>query len=211
VPNRAPLSQPVASPPASLPNTSVAAPSLAFPQTGYSLDGTFLDYWEAHGGLPVFGMPIDSARQTDGQVAQWLERARFELHPENAAPYTVLLRRLGVAALQQQGRDWTTFATAAPGAPHSFAATGHAITTPAFWAYGSSHGLERVGRPGTSYAEALALFGYPISAARLARNVRGETVLTQWFERARFELHPSTPAADRVRLGRLGADVHRDT
>jgi heat shock protein HslJ len=35
----------------------------------------------------------------------------------------------------------------------------------------------------------------------------GDTVLTQWFERARFEYHPNNPAAYRVLLGRLGAEV----
>jgi hypothetical protein len=35
----------------------------------------------------------------DGRMylTQWFERARFEYHPENAAPYDVLLGRLGSA------------------------------------------------------------------------------------------------------------------
>jgi hypothetical protein len=37
--------------------------------------------------------------------------------------------------------------------------------------------------------------------------VGGTTVLAQWFERARFEWHPDNPAAYRVLLGRLGAEV----
>ena len=35
----------------------------------------------------------------------------------------------------------------------------------------------------------------------------GDTVLTQWFERARFEYHPNNPESFKVLLGRLGADV----
>ncbi len=35
-------------------------------------------------------------------------------------------------------------------------------------------------------------------------------VLTQWFERARFEYHPSNPAAYQVLLGRLGAELRSE-
>ena len=181
-----------------------------FPQTGYSLDGDFRHYWEAHGGVAVFGYPIDSARQVDGRVAQWLERARFELHPENAAPYHVLLGRLGVEALARQGRDWMSFPRAQARAAHYFAETGHAITHAPFWRFWSSHGLQFDGRRGMSQAESVALFGYPISEAQMERNASGGLVLTQWFERARFEYHPRNPVASRVLLGRLGAELRSE-
>ena len=212
-PQPAPQPQPPApapQPPAPLPATSEVGIPLTFPQTGYSLDGDFRSYWEAHGRLPVFGYPISSAQQVNGQVVQWLERARFELHPENTAPYNVLLGHLGVEALQRQGRDWQTFPKAAASAPHYFKETGHAIAHPAFWQYWTSHGLEFDGRRGTSIAESLALFGYPLSEAQLETNANGDRVLTQWFERARFEYHPHNPAASRVLLGRLGAEVRSE-
>src|SRR3712207_4208150 len=72
-----------------------------FPETGQCISGRFRAYWEQNGGLPVFGFPITPARQEvnrdTGQtyLTQWFERNRFELHPENAAPYDVLLGRLG--------------------------------------------------------------------------------------------------------------------
>ena len=59
-------------------------------------------------------------------------------------------------------------------------------------------------------AEALALFGYPVSEAQMERNSSGDMVLTQWFERARFEYHPHNPAAYQVLLGRLGAEVRNE-
>ncbi len=37
-------------------------------------------------------------------------------------------------------------------------------------------------------------------------NANGDRVLTQWFERARFEYHPTNPTPFRVLLGRLGAE-----
>jgi hypothetical protein len=140
-------------------------------------------------------------------VSQWLERARFELHTENSAPYNVLLGRLGVEALQDQARDWQTFATADASTAHYFATTSHAIAYEPFWSYWSSHGLEFDGVKGTSMAESLALFGYPVSEPQMETNANGDTVLTQWFERARFEYHPDAPAAYRVLLGRLGAEL----
>jgi hypothetical protein len=57
-----------------------------------------------------------------------------------------------------------------------------------------------------SEREALALWGYPISAAQLETNSSGEEVLTQWFERARLEVHPKQPNG--VVVGRLGAELH---
>lgn len=75
---------------------------------GHSLAGVFLDYWEGHGGLPVFGYPISEqfyeVSPTDGQtyLVQYFERNRFEYHPENAGtPYEVLLGLLGYEYLQQ--------------------------------------------------------------------------------------------------------------
>ncbi len=203
--NVEPAASPV--PPLPLPKTGVAGTPVTFPETGYSLEDAFLRYWQANGGLPVFGYPIDSAQQVAGQVSQLLERARFELHAEKAAPYNVLLGRLGVETLHREGRDWTTFTRAAPSAAHYFPQTGHAITDDAFWRYWSEHGLEFDGRPGTSNAESLALFGYPISEPQLETNAAGDSVLTQWFERARFEYHPNNPQPFTVLLGRLGADL----
>ncbi len=205
----APPAPPSPVPPPSLPETGVEGAPVTFPETGYSLEGEFLRYWRAHGSLPVFGYPIDSARQSDGQVTQYLERARFELHPENKAPYNVLLGRLGVEALERQSRDWRSLPKATASAPHYFKETGHAIA-PQFWGYWSSHGLEFDGRRGTSMSESLALFGYPVSEAMMETNASGDRVLTQWFERARFEYHPNNSAAYRVLLGRLGAEVRNE-
>ncbi len=171
------------------------------------IEGRFHKYWAQNGGLQVFGYPIDSERQVDGRVTQWLERARFELYPENPAPYNVLLGRLGVEALERQGHAWQNFPRATPDAPHYFQQTGHAIAHPPFWQYWSSHGLEFDGQRGASTAESLALFGYPISEAQMERNSSGAVVLTQWFERARFEYHPNNPVAFQVLLGRLGAEL----
>ncbi len=77
-----------------------------FPQTGHNLDGAFRDYWEANGGVPRFGYPlgeIEGERLEDGGTyqVQYFERARLEWHPENAAPYDVLVGQFGRRILQE--------------------------------------------------------------------------------------------------------------
>lgn len=48
----------------------------------------------------------------------------------------------------------------------------------------------------------LPLFGYPLTDELTEGGLRA-----QYFERARFELHPEAPAAERVQLGRVGAEL----
>jgi hypothetical protein len=179
--------------------------ALTFPETGYTLQGRFLEFWQTHGGLPVFGYPISSQSTTE-PISQQFERTRFEYHPENERPYDVLLGHLGTEALEAQGRDWQTFPTVAdaPGECLYFAETQHSLCG-AFRAYWESHGLEFDGAAGTSYAESLALFGLPISEPQ-EEEIDGTTLTVQWFERARFEYHPQNEPPFDVLLGRLGAD-----
>ena len=56
-----------------------------FSQTGHTLRGKFLDYWQENGGLSQFGYPLteeffepDGPDNTFLQV-QYFERNRFEL------------------------------------------------------------------------------------------------------------------------------------
>ncbi len=78
-----------------------------FPETGHSLDGDFLRYWRANGGLAVFGYPLSEAfvelNATDGRsyTVQYFERARFEWHPELPAGQQVQLGHLGRQYLAQ--------------------------------------------------------------------------------------------------------------
>jgi subtilisin family serine protease len=179
-----------------------------FPQTGHTLRGVFRSYWLANGGLPIFGYPTSEEfveRGEDGRdyVVQYFERHRFELHPENAAPYNVLLSRLGDTILRQGGRDWFGFAkgTPAPGCQF-FAETGHSLCEP-FLSYYRTHGLELDGRAGKTPAESLALFGQPISEPQVETLGDGQSYVVQWFERARFESHGNQG----VLLGLLSNDL----
>ncbi len=172
------------------------------------ISGRFLQYWNQNGGLAVFGYPITAQgpEQTpEGTfTTQYFQRQRFELQPTIPAPYDVLLGRLGVQLLQRQGIDWTTLPKASPSAPNYFPETGHAVSTPQFYQYWSSNGLQDPAL--NPYQRSLALFGYPITEAYTTTNTSGDTVLTQWFERARFEFHPNNPPAYQVLLGLLGTE-----
>jgi len=182
-----------------------------FAETDSWLALGFLRFWEMNGGLPVFGYPFGNDGWTDAGwdnplQLRWTERQRFEWHPENAGTvYEIQLGRLGAELLDQHGRDWRALATADPTSPHYFVVTGHAIA-PVFWDYWSDHGLD-LGDRGVSFRESVALFGYPLSEPMLETNTDGDTVLTQYFERAVFEYHPDNPAEWRVLLRRLGAEV----
>jgi len=195
---------------------AVAAPGdRCFPETGECLAGRFREYWDGNGGLSVFGFPVAEQRMEQGNegafTTQWFERERFEAHAENRAPYDVLLGRLGDELLRRQGRDWSTFPKGQPQAGcQFFDVTGHSVCEP-FLSYWRTHGLEFDGRTGKSYAESLALFGLPLSEPAMETNSSGFTVLTQWFERARFEYLPANPDPYKVLLGRLGAEAFDPT
>jgi pimeloyl-ACP methyl ester carboxylesterase len=182
-----------------------------FAETGYCIDGRIREFWEQHGGVAVFGLPISPLHTyaADGQnvQAQWFERTRLELHPENAPPFDVLLGRLGADVLEQQGRDWHTFPKSEPQPGCRYVAeTGHNICGAILAAWQAS-GLEIDGQAGTSDLENLALFGMPLSDAQTEQLSDGRTYTVQWFERARFELHPDNPPPSNVLLGLLGSEL----
>jgi uncharacterized lipoprotein YbaY len=186
-----------------------------FAETGYCISGRIREYWEQNGGLAVFGLPLgpQQALTTEGGAiqAQWFERHRLELHPENPAPYDVLLGRLGVDRLAQQGRDWQSFPRPDPAEAGDaercrlFSETGHVVCDAFLQAF-RAYGLSFPGRAGVTYEESLALFGLPISAP-MTETIDGKEYTVQWFERARFELHPENQPPYNVLFGRLGAEL----
>jgi hypothetical protein len=192
-----------------------------FSETGYCISDRIRDYWEGNGGLAVFGYPISPLRieknPDDGQLysTQWFERNRFEWHWESRAPYDIQLGRLGDDLLETRGEHWQSVA---PGEPTPgclwFAETRHSVCDQApglgFKSYWEHHGLADPAL--SSYAQSLALFGLPLTEARLETNpTDGQQYLTQWFERARFEWHPQEPDSYKVLLGLLGSEVHEAT
>jgi parallel beta-helix repeat protein len=87
---------------------------LFFAETGHTLCGRFLNYWQRHGldmgddgvsyreSLALFGLPISEVfiDPDTGLTSQYFERAIFQHHPDNdGTPYEVLLVRLGAQEL----------------------------------------------------------------------------------------------------------------
>ncbi len=166
-----------------------------FVETGYCIAGPIRDYWEAHGGVAVFGFPITPLRVE--QVGdwrgptQWFERERLEDH--GAAG--VMRGRLGAEALDEQGRPWFLFPPVY-GAPDTclyFRETKHSLCEP-FLSYWAAHGgVERFGYPITE------AFGEYVASSEWLGSV-------QYFERARLEWHRDVPG-DPVLAGLLGREV----
>jgi hypothetical protein len=170
-----------------------------FPPTGHTVSGRFLAYWDQHGGLAQQGYPLSEPMQevsdTNGQTytVQYFERAVFEMHPENDAPYDVLLSLLGTFEYQKR------YGTA--GAPNQHASTDNARFFPEtnhhlggkFRAYWESHG-------------GLDQQGYPISDEFTERSpLDGKVYTVQYFQRAVFELHPENAGTPyEVLLSQLG-------
>lgn len=181
-----------------------AETSQYFPETGKTVSGKFLDYWQSNGGLPTYGYPITEAKmEVDPEtgktfLTQWFERNRFELHPENAGTkYEVLLGLLGKdlkrEALEVDPDYVRNNPLIKPGW-YYFVETGHNIS-PEFLKYWEKNGgLER--------------FGYPISEPVTEIDPQtGELFMMQWFERARFELHSENKPPYDILLGLLGNQI----
>jgi Tol biopolymer transport system component len=185
-----------------------------FPETGYCVSGRLLEFWNTNGGLPVFGYPTSPQQQEviEGQTlqVQWFERNRLELHPENQRPYDVLLGRLGADRLEQMGRNWhNNQRSPAQAGCRYFDETGFNVCGEILAAW-RANGLELDGRPGKTEAENLALFGLPLGDAAV-ETIEGQPFLVQWFERARFELHPENAPPHNVLLGLLANEVQSNT
>lgn len=190
-----------------------------FVETGFCIDDRLLSFWQSNGGVMVFGLPLTQAREETNPdtgrpvLTQWFERNRLELHVDAPLPYRLQLGRLGAESIErliaapEEGKP--------PAQPQKdclwFAQTNHNLCDqPAghgFRSYWQAHGVEVDGKSGIGFADSLALFGFPLTEVAQATNSSGDSVLTQWFERARFEWHPQNRAPERVLLGRLGAEV----
>jgi hypothetical protein len=188
---------------------------LCFEESEYCIEGRIREFWEQNGELTVFGLPITPQREETigdwtGQV-QWFERNRLELHPENERPYDVLIGRLGADLLEQQQRNWYEFPKdeAPQDGCRYFAETQQNVCGELLTAWlVDGIDLNQDGISGNSDAESLALFGLPLSGRMtevLGEN--GEEYQVQYFERARFELHPENEPPFNVLLGRLGDEI----
>ena len=167
--------------------------SQCFVKTGACVSQRFAAYWNANGGLAIYGYPISelfSQQLEDGKTyeVQYFERARFEAHPENAAPYDVQLGQFGrrIHPLDGPVQDCKC--------GRYFPETGHVVAG-RFLTYWEANG-------------GLAQFGYPLTELITATLDDGKVYQVQYFERARFELHPENPAPYDLLLGQFGRQIY---
>lgn len=173
--------------------------SRLFEETGQTVQGLFLQYWDSHGGLAQQGYPISGEMQEtsdlDGKTytVQYFERAVFEHHPENAGTeYEVLLSQLGTLRYQAEYADSPPEGIE-PSSTECmrFEETGQQACGE-FLVYWKEHG-------------GLAQQGFPISPEFTERSdLDGNEYTVQYFERAVFERHPENEPPYNVLLSQLG-------
>ena len=168
-----------------------------FPETGFWVDAEFAQFWEANGGLMVFGYPVSRVFYQDGLHRQYFERAIFEHHEDEPSPYTVLLVRMGALNTIQQQRDLSgPFAPV--GKPDDettwFPETGHTLSGN-FLDYWEENG-------------GVQTFGFPLSEPLMEPGIYdGVLREVQYFERARLEHHPDLAGTEfEILLGHLGVE-----
>ncbi|HEX2186305.1 MAG TPA: N-acetylmuramoyl-L-alanine amidase, partial [Chloroflexota bacterium] len=165
-----------------------------FDTTGHNLGFGFRHFFDARGGLDIFGYPRTEEIVENGWTVQYFQRARFEYHPEHAGtPYEVQLGLLGdaVTAHVRPFPGGTPFES--DGEHRWYPETGHGLH------YGFLRYFDQRG--------GLEVFGYPISEELQEANHdgSGRSYTVQYFQRARFEYHPEHAGTPyEVQLGLLG-------
>src|SRR6476661_5474687 len=190
---------------------------------GHVVSARFLEVWSSQGSeqnnVYVNGLAITDRRSeislTDGKAydTQWFERARYEAHPENKAPYDVLLGLLGVTLTEGRGvvdpgtgkvritADAAFVPVAKPADADGktkvwFPETKHSVSGKILEYWNKYGGLQQ--------------FGFPLSEQfNEISATDGKTYTVQYFERNRFELHPEKAAPYEVELGLLGVQQYR--
>lgn len=158
-----------------------------YPETGHTIDGRFVEYFDGHGGLEILGFPITDSfiDPLSGHLIQYFQNTRMEFVPDrangaNSVHLSSLGEMLGGWEVPGAGGSWMD-----PGACRDYAESGHQVCY-AFLEY-----FDRHGGP--------ALFGYPISEFRL-ENDR----IVQYFQGFRLDWYPEDATGSAVRVAPLG-------
>jgi len=86
-----------------------------YEQTGHSICYAFLDFFDAHGGLDLFGYPISEFTLQDDRIVQNFQRFRLDWYPEAAAPNQVQVAPLGREQFDESGYSQDLLRPAARG------------------------------------------------------------------------------------------------
>jgi hypothetical protein len=166
----------------------IGAPGLGQPgwtgETGYIVSGAWLDFYQANGGLTIFGHPRSPVMVDpldDTQCVQYFQRAVLEWHPDNPPAYQLQRRLLGELLTEPaappsappgpNGPDVWYFPKGPQGLGHAVSNTAPDGTRTGFKAF-----FDRYGRETT--------FGYPMEPPQ-----RRDTLWTQRFQAGIMEYH----------------------
>jgi hypothetical protein len=174
-----------------------------FPPSNACIQGRIKQVWESDGGLAVFGLPLAPARQSGNIQVQDFQRFRLEVHAENKPPYDVLFANLGTERFHATGGKDAPATKSDQAGCKWFDDVKHNVCGD-FLTFWTTHG-RMLGAGGNPEAASLALFGTPLNEAT-PTTVNGQQITVQWFQKARFELHPEAKPEFRVQLGLLGAE-----
>lgn len=158
-----------------------------FSETGHWVSGDFLIKYESvANSTEIYGNPITRAftDMDSNRLVQYFENVRFELHPEAVSDLRVEITPLGsFLYISGEGEEVTIpeNSSSCQFYPETEFSVCHA-----FLEYFQENG-------------GVSQFGYPISGIEIH-----DGWTTQYFQRARFELHPELPADERVVLTNLG-------
>ncbi|MCL5257113.1 MAG: hypothetical protein M1319_04875 [Chloroflexi bacterium] len=194
LPEKLEVAEPTASPVDPVPAIENNPDVAYFPQTGHNVGYEFLKYWQEHGGVQVFGLPLTDGVKVGSYSAQYFERARFEYHPELPEGQRVVLGKLGTILTANQD-----FQPASPVSDTEsmryFPETQHTLSN-GFLRYWTQNNGEEI-------------FGLPISEEMdFVNQSTGEHLVVQYFERARLEYHPGLKGTPfEVQLGLLGREL----
>jgi hypothetical protein len=75
-------------------------------ETRHNVCGPFVPFWNAFGGLFVFGYPVTEAFEENGLTVQYFERGRLEYHPGGwPERLDVMLGRLAAEGIDRELAD----------------------------------------------------------------------------------------------------------
>jgi hypothetical protein len=160
-----------------------------YSQTGHTLDGRFVAFYDEHGGAEILGFPITDSfiDPQSGWPIQYTENARLELVPQAGSGLVGV--RLGALGEALGGWDPPLTGEQIPPSADAtcryFAESGHAVCH-AFLTF-----FDRLG--------GAELFGFPISEFKL----EGDRIV-QYFQGFRFEWFPEDATGRPVRVAALG-------
>ncbi len=157
-------------------------PLKRYEETGCSLQGDFLEFFETRGGLEVFGYPLTEPFWQGGVQVQYFQKARLESHPDHPPLYQVQLGLLAdelnyrASPQPRQQPDSSN--------RHYFLETGHTVSL-AFLRFFREYG-------------GLDILGYPVTEMYYE-----EGRIVQYFQRMKLAWYP-TDSASPVHIEDLG-------